>query len=132
MPIHDPVADYLTRIRNALQVKHSQVSIRGSRLTLEMTQILVNEGFIEGSEFVEDSKQGEIRIKLKYDAKGNAAISGLRRISRPGLRKYVGKSEIPRVLGGLGIAILSTPKGVLVDKDARRAGVGGEVLCYVW
>jgi small subunit ribosomal protein S8 len=97
-----------------------------------MTQILVNEGYIEASEFVEDSTQGEIRIRLKYDAKGNPAITGLRRVSRPGLRKYVAKDEIPRVLEGLGTAILSTSKGIMSGKEAKRTGVGGEVLCYVW
>lgn len=132
MPIHDPVADYLTRIRNALLSKHSEVRIPSSRLKLEITQILLNEGYIEGSEFIENNVQGEIRIRLKYDAKGNPAITGLQRVSKPGLRKYVNKDEIPKVLEGLGVAILSTSKGVITDKEARRTAVGGEVLCYVW
>ncbi len=132
MPIHDPIADYLTRIRNALQAKHPEVSIPSSRLKLEITQILVNEGYVDGSEFVENSVQGEIKISLKYDSQENSAITGLKRISRPGLRKFVGNAEIPRVLEGLGIGILSTSKGVMTDKEARRAGVGGELLCYVW
>lgn len=132
MPIHDSIADYLTRVRNALQAKHAEVKVPSSRLKLEITQILLNEGYIEGSEFLKDNKQGEIKIRLKYDSKGNPAITGLKRISRPGLRKYVDKDFIPKVLGGLGIAILSTSKGLLTDKDARRIGVGGEVLCYIW
>jgi small subunit ribosomal protein S8 len=132
MPIHDPIADYLTRIRNALLSRHTEVTIPGSRLKLEMTQILVNEGYIEGSEFIETSGQGEIRIILKYDSQGNPAITGLERISKPGLRKFVGKEEISRVLEGLGIAILSTSKGVLTGKEARRSGVGGELLCHIW
>lgn len=132
MPIHDPIADYLTRIRNALQAKHPEVSIPSSRLKLEITQVLVNEGYVDGSEFVENSVQGEIKISLKYDSQENSAITGLKRISRPGLRKFVGNAEIPRVLEGLGIGILSTSKGVMTDKEARRAGVGGELLCYIW
>jgi len=132
MPVHDPIADYLTVIRNALQANHSEVTIPSSRLKLEVTQILVNEGYVEASEFIEGSTQGEIRIRLKYDAKGNPAISGLRRVSRPGLRKYVNKDEVPRVLEGLGTAILSTSKGIMSGKEARRNGVGGELLCYVW
>lgn len=132
MPIHDPVADYLTRIRNALRAEHPEVTIPGSRLKLEITQILVNEGYIDGSEFSEDSRQGEIHIRLKYGPKGKPAISGLRRVSKPGLRTFVGRNEVPRVLEGLGVAILSTSKGILTDREARKAGVGGEVLCYVW
>ncbi len=132
MPIHDPVADYLTRIRNALRAEHPEVTIPGSRLKLEITQILVNEGYIDGSEFSEDSRQGEIHIRLKYGPKGKPAISGLRRISKPGLRTFVGKDEVPRVLEGLGVAILSTSKGIMTDREARRTRVGGEVLCYVW
>lgn len=132
MPIHDPIADYLTRIRNALLSRHSEVNIPGSRLTLEITQVLLNEGYIEGSEFIETSSQGEIRITLKYDSQGNPAMTGLQRVSKPGLRKFVGKGEIPKVLEGLGVAILSTSKGVLTGKEARRAGVGGELLCYIW
>jgi small subunit ribosomal protein S8 len=132
MPVHDPIADYLTVIRNALLSHHSEVTIPSSRLKLQMTQILVNEGYIEASEFMENSTQGEIRIRLKYDAKGNPVITGLRRVSRPGLRKYVAKDEIPRVLEGMGTAILSTSKGIMSGKEAKRTGVGGEVLCYVW
>jgi small subunit ribosomal protein S8 len=132
MPIHDPVADYLTRIRNALRAEHPEVAVPGSRLKLEITQILVNEGYIEGSEFSEDGRQGEIQIRLKYGPRGKPAISGLKRVSKPGLRTFVGKDEVPRVLEGLGVAILSTSKGILTDREARRAGVGGEVLCYVW
>ena len=128
----DPIADMLTRIRNGNDAKHSNVDIPASNIKIELAQILVDEGFIKGFDVIEDGKQGVIRIELKYGQNNEKVISGIKRISKPGLRVYVKKDEIPRVLGGLGIAILSTSKGIKTDKDARREGVGGEVICYVW
>jgi small subunit ribosomal protein S8 len=128
----DPVADYLTRIRNANIAFHDTVEIPASRMKKALTEILKQEGFIRGFELVDDGKQGKIRIYLKYGKGKERVITGLKRISKPGLRVYVGKDEIPRVLGGLGIAILSTSKGIMTDKEARKQGVGGEVVCYIW
>lgn len=128
----DPVADYLTRIRNANIAFHDTVEIPASRMKKALTEILKQEGFIRGFELVDDGKQGKIRIYLKYGKGKERVITGLKRISKPGLRVYVGKDEIPRVLGGLGIAILSTSKGIMTDKEARKQGVGGEVICYIW
>jgi small subunit ribosomal protein S8 len=128
----DPIADMLTRIRNGNNAKHDTVDIPASNIKTEIAQILVDEGFIKGFNVIEDGKQGVIRIELKYDQNNGKVISGIKRISKPGLRVYVKNDEIPRVLGGLGIAILSTSKGIKTDKDARREGVGGEVICYVW
>ncbi len=122
----------LTRIRNAYQAKHSEVRMPGSRLKLEIARVLYEEGYISLFEFAEDSKQGMIRIELKYLPGGVPSISGLKRISKPGRRVYVRRKKVPRVLGGLGIAILSTPKGVLTDRDSRKHKTGGEVLCHVW
>lgn len=132
MPVTDPIADMLTRIRNALQAKHSKVQIPGSRLKLEIARILYDEGYVNLFEFTEDNKQGMIKIELRYLSGGAPAISGLKRISSPGRRIYVGRKDVPRVLGGLGIAILSTSKGVLTDRESRREKVGGEVLCHIW
>jgi small subunit ribosomal protein S8 len=131
MTMTDPVADYLTRIRNAIQAGHKRVDIPASKLRLALTKLLLQEQFIAGYKEVADAPQGIIRIQLRY-TDGKSAILGLRRISKPGLRKYVGSEEIPRVLGGLGVAVLSTPKGLLTDKKARRARVGGELLCEIW
>ncbi|MFS8541110.1 MAG: 30S ribosomal protein S8 [Tissierellales bacterium] len=128
----DPIADMLTRIRNGSNAKHESVDIPASNIKKEIAQILLDEGFIKGYDVIEDGKQGIIRIELKYGKHGEKVISGIKRISKPGLRVYVKSDEIPRVLGGLGIAILSTPKGVMTDKKARKERVGGEVLCYVW
>ncbi len=128
----DPIADMLTRVRNGNDAKHDTVDIPASNIKKELAQILVDEGFIKGFDVIEDGKQGVIRIELKYGNNNEKVISGIKRISKPGLRVYVKKDEIPRVLGGLGIAILSTSKGIKTDKDARREGVGGEVICYVW
>ena len=132
MSMTDPIADMLTRIRNANIARHETVEIPGSRIKRSMAQILKTEGFVRDCDFIEDDKQGIIKIYLKYGPNKERVLTGLKRISRPGLRVYVGRQDIPRVLQGLGIAILSTPKGVMSDKQARREGVGGEVLCYVW
>lgn len=128
----DPIADMLTRIRNGSNAKHESVDVPASNIKKQIAQILLDEGFIKGFDVIEDGKQGIIRIELKYGKHGEKVISGIKRISKPGLRVYVKSDEIPRVLGGLGIAILSTPKGVMTDKKARKERVGGEVLCYVW
>jgi small subunit ribosomal protein S8 len=128
----DPIADYLTRIRNATRVKHHKVDIPSSNLKRRMTRILKDYGFIQNHILIDDKKNGIIRIYLKYDEDGNSVIHGLKSVSTPGLRRYVGVDDIPRVYNNLGIAILSTPKGVISDRDARQLKVGGEVLCYVW
>ena len=129
----DPIADYLTRIRNATKARHKVVEIPASNLKKEMTKILFQKGYILNYKFMDDDKQGIIKIALKYDpVTKNPAINKLQRASRPGLRKYTGYKEAPRVLNGLGIAILSTSKGVITDKEARAEKIGGEVLCYVY
>ena len=129
----DPVADYLTRIRNAVMTRHKVVEIPASNLKKEMTKILHEKGYILSYKFVEDGPQGSIKIALKYHPKSKTpAIKKIERISKPGLRKYAGANELPRVLNGLGIAILSTSKGVITDKEARGLKVGGEVLCYIY
>ena len=132
MVMTDPIADMLTRIRNASSVKHDTVDIPGSKFKVELARILKEEGFIREYKFIEDDKQGNLRVFLKYGAGKERVITGIKRISKPGLRVYANKEEVPRVLGGLGIAILSTSGGVMTDKQARSAGVGGEVICYVW
>jgi len=132
MSMTDPIADYLTRIRNAIKAKHTKVDIPYSKLKEEITKILLEYRYIQNYINIDDGKQGMIRIYLKYDEDENSVISALKRISKPGLRKYVKASEIPRVLNNLGIAILSTSKGVVTDREARKFGVGGEVLCYIW
>jgi Ribosomal protein S8 len=129
----DPIADMLTRIRNASSVFHETVDVPASRLKVELARILKEEGFIRDYKLVDENKpQPTLRIFLKYAPNKQRVITGIRRISRPGLRVYAKRDEVPRVLGGLGIAILSTSKGVMSDKEARKAGVGGEVICYVW
>lgn len=128
----DPIADLLTRIRNAIQAGHDELVVPRSKLKLEVVNLLKSEGFIEDFHVIDDARQGLIRIHLRYDDGNNAVIRGLTRVSKPSRRKYVGKHDIPRVRNGLGVAILTTPRGVLTDSDARREGVGGEVLCYVW
>ena len=132
MLITDPIADLLTRIRNALTAKHETVSVPASNMKKAIADILVNEGFIKSAEVVENNGHKEIFITLKYGAKNQKVISNLKRISKPGLRVYAGKDEIPSVLGGLGIAILSTNKGIVTDKEAKKLAVGGEVLAFVW
>lgn len=128
----DPIADMLTRIRNGNNAKHDSVDVPASNIKKELAQILLDEGFVKGFDVIEDGKQGIIRVELKYGKYNEKVISGIKRISKPGLRVYVKSDEIPRVLGGLGIAILSTSKGIMTDKDARKEGIGGEVICYVW
>lgn len=128
----DPIADMLTRIRNALTAKHDSVEIPASNMKKEIANILLSEGFVQDVKFEEDGVQGKIVVTLKYGPKKEKVISGLKRVSRPGLRVYAGASELPKVLGGMGIAVLSTSKGIMTDKQARKTNVGGEVLCYVW
>lgn len=128
----DPIADMLTRIRNALVAKHEQVEVPASNVKKEIAKILLQEGYINGYEVVEEGVQGKIVIALKFGPSGEKVINGLKRISKPGLRIYAGHDELPKVLGGLGIAIISTPKGIMTDKEARKQGHGGEVLAYVW
>ena len=132
MQITDPVADMLTRIRNANTAKHEKVDVPASNLKKSISQILLDEGYIKAYEIVDDGTQGIIRITLKYLAGKEKVISGLRRVSKPGLRVYAGADELPKVLKGLGIAIISTSKGVMTDKAARANHVGGEVLAFVW
>ena len=132
MQITDPIADLLTRIRNASTAKHPSVEIPASNMKKSIAQILLDEGYIKSFQVIDDGTQGVIRITLKYNAGKEKVISGLRRVSKPGLRVYVGADELPRVLRGLGIAIVSTSKGVMTDKAARAAHVGGEVLAFVW
>ena len=128
----DPIADMLTRIRNANTSKHKIVDIPASKMKTGIAEILFKEGYIKAYEEIKDENQGIIRVTLKYDEKGNRVIDGLRRISKPGLRVYASKEELPKVLNGLGIAIISTSQGLKTDKEARQLGVGGEVLAYVW
>lgn len=132
MTMTDPIADMLTRIRNANMVKHETVDVPASNMKKELARILLEEGFVRGYDVIEDGKQGIIRIQLKYGQAGERVISGLKRISKPGMRVYAAKNEVPRVLNGLGISVISTSKGVITDKQARKENVGGEVICYVW
>lgn len=132
MPVTDPVADMLTRIRNALVVKKEAVEMPASKMKASIAEILLKEGFIKGCELVDDGVQGTLKIKLKYGPGGEKVINGLKKISTPGLRVYARKDQVPKVLGGLGIAILSTSKGVITDKAARENNVGGEVIAYIW
>ena len=128
----DPIADMLTRIRNANSAKFKTVDVPASKMKKSIAEILFNEGYIKSYEEISDSNQGIIRISLKYTDKGKKVISGLRRISKPGLRIYASKDELPKDLNGLGIALISTSKGIMTDSQARKAGVGGEVLAYIW
>ena len=128
----DTIADMLTRIRNGLVAKHESVDVPASNLKKAIAKILLEEGYIKGFELIEDGIQKNIRIQLKYGPNKQKVIVGIKRISRPGLRVYARKDEIPKVLGGLGVAILSTSRGIMTDKEARKQGVGGEVLAYVW
>ena len=132
MNITDPIADMLTRIRNANSAKHKTVDIPASKMKTAIAEILFKEGYIKSYELINDETQGIIRVTLKYDEKGTRVIDGIKRISKPGLRVYAGKEELPKVLNGLGIAIISTSKGLKTDKEAREAGIGGEVLAYIW
>lgn len=132
MTMTDPIADMLTRIRNANIVGHDTVEIPASKMKKSIAEILLNEGFIQNFEVVEDNKQGMIKVEMKYGANKEKVINGIKKISKPGLKVYAKANDIPKVLGGLGIAIISTSKGVVSDKEARKLGVGGEVICYVW
>jgi len=128
----DPIADMLTRMRNTLLIRNEKVDIPASRMKVELAKILKEEGFIKSYKIIKDKKQGMLRVTLKYTTENRPVISGLKRISKPGRRVYRGKDEVPKVMDGVGIAVLTTSKGVLSDKTCRREGVGGEVLCYVW
>lgn len=128
----DPIADMLTRIRNANSAKFKTVDIPASKMKKAIAQILFDEGYIREVEEIDDNNQGIIRVSLKYTEKGKTVISGLKRISKPGLRIYAAKDELPKVLNGLGIALISTSKGIMTDKKARELGIGGEVLAYIW
>ncbi len=132
MAMTDPIADLLTRVRNANMVKHTSVDVPASNVKNKIVEILLEEGYIKGFDIIEDGKQGLIRIELKYGENKERVITGLKRISKPGLRVYAKKTDIPKVLGGLGLAIISTSNGIITDKEARKLGVGGEVICYVW
>lgn len=132
MSMTDPIADLLTRIRNAAQARHATTDIPGSKLKRRVSEILVAEGYLESVEWIDDEKQGTIRVALKYSDAQKPIIEGIERVSKPSRRTYVGKDEIPYVLRGLGVAILSTSKGVLTDQQAREAGVGGELIARVW
>jgi small subunit ribosomal protein S8 len=130
--VTDPVADMLARIRNGSVAEHEKVDIPSSKLKVRLAEILKEEGFIKNFRLIEDKRQGVLRVYLKYGPGQERVISGLRRVSKPGRRLYVGADRIPSVLGGMGVAILSTPQGLLTDRESRKAKVGGEVLCYVW
>ena len=132
MGMTDPIADMLTRIRNGMRAEKKWVDVPASKLKVELARILAEEHFIEKYHFVENNRQGEIRIFIKYDQDENPIIRGIQRVSKPGLRKYSQADKLPRVQNGLGIAVLSTSKGVMIDRDARKRGVGGEVICYIW
>ena len=128
----DPIADMLTRVRNANTVKHENVDVPASNIKQELARILLEEGFIKGYDVIEDGKQGLIRLQLKYGKNGERVITGIKRISKPGMRVYADSHSVPKVLNGLGISVISTSQGILTDKQARELGIGGEVICYVW
>jgi len=128
----DPIADMLTRVRNASSARHEQVDIPASRVKEAIARILRDEGFVQSYERIDEGPQGILRVHLKYGVERRRVLMGLRRISRPGLRVYARKERMPRVLGGLGVAVVSTSKGIVTDAEARRLGLGGEVLCYIW
>lgn len=132
MVMTDPIADFLTRVRNANTVYHDKVEAPASKVKKAIAEILKQEGFIKDVEYIADDKQGILRMYLKYGTGKERVITGLKRISKPGLRVYAKHDQVPRVLGGLGIAVISTSKGIMTDKEARKEGLGGEVICYVW
>ena len=132
MLMNDPIADMLTRVRNALIARHDTVTLPASNMKKAIAKIMLDEGFVKSVDYIDDGLQGQIKIVLKYAEGKQSVIEGLKRISKPGLRVYARTEELPKVLGGLGIAIVSTSKGVMTDKEARKAGVGGEVLAYIW
>ena len=128
----DPIADMLTRVRNANTVRHENVDVPASNIKKELARILLEEGFIKGYDVIEDGKQGLIRMQLKYGKNGEKVITGIKKISKPGMRVYADRNNVPKVLNGIGISVISTSKGIVTDKQARELGVGGEVICYVW
>ncbi len=132
MIMNDPIADMLTRIRNALIARHDTVTLPASNMKKAIAKILLDEGYVKSIDFIDDDVQGQIKIVLKYAQGKQSVIKGLKRISKPGLRVYARREELPKVLGGLGVAIISTSKGIMTDKEARNAGIGGEVLAYIW
>lgn len=132
MVMTDPIADFLTRVRNANMAKHESLEVPASKIKHDIAEILKNEGFVRNVEYIDDDKQGIIRVFLKFSKDNERVITGIKRISKPGLRSYVKADAVPKVLNGLGIAILSTSEGVMTDKDARAKNIGGEVLAYVW
>lgn len=132
MTMTDPIADMLTRVRNANTAKHESVDVPASNIKKEIARILLEEGYIKGYDVIEDGKQGLIRLSLKYGKAGEKVITGIKRISKPGMRVYAEKESVPKVLNGIGISIISTSKGIVTDKQARALGIGGEVICYVW
>ena len=132
MSVSDPVADFLTCIRNAISAKHRKVDVPASRLKTELAKVLLRERFINNFKVIEDSKQGVLRIYLKYTDGDASVISSLKRVSKPGRRVYVGKGRIPRIMGGLGMSVVSTSRGLMTDREARDAGLGGELVCQVW
>ena len=130
--VTDPVADMLTRVRNGIRARHTRVEMPSSKLKVELARIMKDEGYIGNYKVAEEGKKKLLRISLRYDTEGLSVISALERVSKPGRRVYVNKNEVPKVLGGLGVAILTTPRGVMTGKAARRAGVGGELICNIW
>lgn len=132
MAVIDPIADMLTRIRNGLMLRKAYVLVPSSRIKTAIAQILLDEGFIQGYEVTDERPQPNIRVWLKYDEKRRPILTNLKRVSKPGRRVYTGKRELPWVLSGMGVAIISTPRGLMTDREARRQGVGGEILCYIW
>ncbi|UMZ75407.1 30S ribosomal protein S8 [Natranaerofaba carboxydovora] len=132
MSMSDPIADFLTQIRNANDVYHEKVEIPASNLKTEIARIMKEEGFISDYKYIEDNKQGKLRVYMKYGPNKEKVVSGLKRISKPGLRVYANKDELPKVLGGIGVAVISSSRGLVTDKEARKEGIGGEVLCYIW
>ena len=132
MTMTDPIADMLTRVRNASSVQHDTVDIPASNINKEIARILLEEGYIKGYDVIEDGKQGLIRMQLKYGKNGEKVITGIKKISKPGMRVYADRNNVPKVLNGIGISVISTSKGIVTDKQARELGVGGEVICYVW
>ena len=132
MSVSDPVADFLTCIRNAIQAKHRKVDVPSSKMKSELAKVLLRERFINNFKVIEDTKQGVLRVYLKYTGDDVPVISGLKRVSKPGRRLYVGKDRVPRVMGGLGVSVVSTSRGLMTDREAREAGLGGELGCQVW
>ena len=132
MSMTDPIADMLTRVRNACQAQHTKVEVPGSKIKKEIARILLDQKFISNFAYIEDDKQGVIKMYLKYGTSGEPVISAIKRISKPGRRVYVKADQVPKVLNGLGVAILTTPKGIITDREARKLKTGGEVLCYIW